>query len=69
MTWIWNLKENWQSLLVVAEVSAKPIAWELAREGCDVAICARNADALELASREIAADTARDIYPIECDTY
>lgn len=46
----------------------KAIAWELAREGCDVAICARNADALELASQEISADTDRDIYPIECDT-
>ncbi len=46
----------------------KAIAWELAREGCDVALCARNADALEEAAQEIAADTGRSIYPIACDT-
>lgn len=46
----------------------KAIAWELAREGCDVAICARNADQLQETAKEIAEDTGRDIYPIECDT-
>ncbi len=46
----------------------KAIAWELAREGCDVAICARNANALQATSREIAEDTGRNIYPIECNT-
>ena len=46
----------------------KAIAWELAREGCNVAICARNVDAMEATSREIAEDTGRDIYAIECNT-
>ena len=46
----------------------KAIAWELAREGCDVAICARNVSVLEMTSREIAEDTGRNIYSIECDT-
>ena len=46
----------------------KAIAWELAREGCDVAICARNADQLQETAKEVAEDTGRDIYPIECDT-
>ena len=46
----------------------KAIAWELAREGCDVAICARNVDALEEAGSEIAADTGQDVYSIECNT-
>ena len=46
----------------------KAIAWELAREGCDVAICARNADPLQATADEIANDTGRDIYPIECNT-
>lgn len=46
----------------------KAIAWELAREGCDVVICARNAEPLQATAKEIAADTGRNIYPIECDT-
>ena len=46
----------------------KAIAWELAREGCDVAICARNVDALEEAGSEIAAHTGQDVYSIECNT-
>ena len=46
----------------------KAIAWELAREGCNVAICARNVDALEATAKEIAADTGRDIFAIECNT-
>ena len=46
----------------------KAIAWELAREGCDIAICARNTDTLQATASEIATDTGRDIYPIECDT-
>ena len=46
----------------------KAIAWELAREGCDVAICARNPDALNETAREIADDTQRDVYPIVCNT-
>ncbi|MYA58930.1 MAG: SDR family NAD(P)-dependent oxidoreductase [Chloroflexi bacterium] len=46
----------------------KAIAWELAREGCEVAICARNADALQATADEIADDTGRDVYAIECNT-
>ena len=46
----------------------KAIAWELAREGCNVAICARNPETLHETAKQIAEDTQRDIYPIECDT-
>ncbi len=46
----------------------KAIAWELAREGCDVAICARSFDPLQATADEVAADTNQNIYPIECDT-
>ena len=46
----------------------KAIAWELAREGCDVAICARNMTALEATANEIAADTGRQVVSIEADT-
>ncbi len=46
----------------------KAIARELAREGCDVAICSRNIEPLQATADEIASDTGRSIYPIECDT-
>ena len=46
----------------------KAIAWELAREGCSVAICARNMPALEKTAEEIGKDTGREIVPIEADT-
>lgn len=46
----------------------KAIAWELAREGCNVAICARNMSALEATANEITADTGRQVVPIEADT-
>ncbi len=46
----------------------KAIAWELAREGCKVAICARNADTLEASRVEIAEATGAEIYALTCDT-
>jgi NAD(P)-dependent dehydrogenase (short-subunit alcohol dehydrogenase family) len=45
----------------------KAIARELAREGADVAIVARNKDRLEAAARELAAETGRRIVPISAD--
>lgn len=46
----------------------KAIARELAMEGVDVAIAARNPARLEAAAREIAEDTGRLIVPITVDT-
>ncbi len=46
----------------------KAIAWELAREGCDVAICSRSLPELQAAADEIAHDTGRKIYAIAADT-
>lgn len=46
----------------------KAIAWELAREGCDLALAARNADALSATANEIASDTGRSVYPKVVDT-
>lgn len=46
----------------------KAIAWELAREGCDVVICARSLPQLQDASIQIANDTKRKIIPIQADT-
>ena len=46
----------------------KAIARELAREGVDVAIAARNMEALEATARELAGETGRRIVPLQADT-
>ena len=46
----------------------KAIARALAREGCDVAICARSREPLEATARELASDTGRRVVPITGDT-
>ncbi len=45
----------------------KAIALELAREGADVAICARTREALEAAAKEIEQETGRRAVPIVAD--
>jgi len=45
----------------------KAVAWELAREGARVAICARGKDALRAAAREIAEDTRGKVFPVAAD--
>ena len=45
----------------------KAIARELAREGVDVAIVARNKGDLEATARELAAETNRRIVPLAAD--
>lgn len=46
----------------------KAIAWELAREGVDVAVVARHIEALRETAEEIAGATGRTIVPIIADT-
>src|SRR5579885_3058153 len=46
----------------------KAIARQLAREGCDVAICARSEGPLREAADELAKETGRKIVPIAGDT-
>jgi NAD(P)-dependent dehydrogenase (short-subunit alcohol dehydrogenase family) len=46
----------------------KAIAQELAREGADVAICARSRDALDGSAKDIANATGRRIIPVVADT-
>jgi NAD(P)-dependent dehydrogenase (short-subunit alcohol dehydrogenase family) len=46
----------------------KAIARELAREGVDIVIAARNTAALEATARELEAETGRRITPIQTDT-
>src|SRR5258705_3743495 len=45
----------------------KAIARELAREGVDVAVVARNKADLEATARELAAETNRRIFPLAAD--
>ena len=46
----------------------KAIARELAREGVDVAVVARNREALEATAQELAGETGRRFVPIAADT-
>src|SRR5262245_54876107 len=46
----------------------RAIAEELAREGADVAICARSRQALEEAAAAVAKTTGRRILPVVADT-
>ena len=46
----------------------KAVARELAREGVDVAIAARDKQVLEAAAKELAEETGRKIVPIQVDT-
>ena len=46
----------------------KATAWELAREGCDIAIAARNAETLAATAGEIASATGRTVHPVVVDT-
>lgn len=45
----------------------KAIAFELAREGVDLAIAARNAERLQSTAAEISSATGRRVYPLVCD--
>ncbi len=45
----------------------KAIAWELAREGADVAICARGREQLRQTAEEIAQDTGRRVLAVVAD--
>lgn len=64
-----DLKLQGKTALVTgaSEGIGKAIALGLAREGVDVAICARRAENLEAAAKEIAAATGRKIVPIAAD--
>lgn len=45
----------------------KVIARELGKEGVDVAICARNSEALEITAKELTLETGRKFLPISAD--
>ncbi|MBB6305890.1 SDR family NAD(P)-dependent oxidoreductase [Xanthobacter tagetidis] len=50
-----------------SEGIGKAIAWGLAKEGVDVAICSRRLDKLEAAAKEISDATGRKVIPIAAD--
>src|SRR3954449_12697805 len=64
-----DLQLNGKTALVTggSEGIGKGITLALAKEGVDVAICARRKDVLEAAAKEIAKETGRKIVPITCD--
>src|SRR3954469_17731426 len=64
-----DLKLKGKTALVTggSEGIGKGIALALAKEGVDVAICARRMEPLEAAAKEIAKETGRKIVPITCD--
>jgi 3-oxoacyl-[acyl-carrier protein] reductase len=45
----------------------KAVAWEFAREGAHVAICARGEEVLSATALEIAADTGGEVFPVVAD--
>jgi NAD(P)-dependent dehydrogenase (short-subunit alcohol dehydrogenase family) len=64
-----DLQLNGKTALVTggSEGIGKGITRALAKEGVDVAICARRKDVLEAAAQEIAKETGRKIIPIPAD--
>jgi 3-oxoacyl-[acyl-carrier protein] reductase len=64
-----DLKLNGKTALVTggSEGIGKGIALALAKEGVDVAICARRKEPLEATAKEIAGATGRKIVPIPAD--
>ncbi len=64
-----ELKSSGRPRLVTggSEGIGKGIALALAKEGVDVAICARRKEPLEAAAKEIAGETGRKIVPIPAD--
>ena len=64
-----DLKLKGKTALVTggSEGIGKGIAIALAKEGVDVAICARSKDKLEVAAKEIAKETGRKIVPIAAE--
>ena len=60
-----DLKLKGKTALVTggSEGIGKAIALGLAREGVDIAICARRPDALDAAAEEITSATAAENYP------
>ena len=64
-----DLQMNGKTALVTGGSAGigKAIAFALAREGVDIAICARRKDPLETAASQIARETNRKIVPIPAD--
>jgi 3-oxoacyl-[acyl-carrier protein] reductase len=62
-----GLKDKVALVTAASRGLGKAVAWEFAREGAHVAICARGKDVLRATAREIAVDTWGEIFPIVAD--
>jgi 3-oxoacyl-[acyl-carrier protein] reductase len=62
-----GLKEKVALVTAASRGLGKAVAWEFAREGAHVAICARREDVLRATALEIAMDTEGEVFPIVAD--
>jgi len=62
-----GLKNKTALVTAASKGLGKAIAKELVREGCKVAICARNSDSLKTAHEDIRGDTGEDVLTIKAD--
>ena len=62
-----GLKDRVALVAAASRGLGKAAAWELAREGARVAICARGEDALRAAAAEISSDTGSKVFPVVAD--
>jgi len=62
-----GLKDKVALVAAASRGLGKAVAWELAREGARVAICARGEGALRSATTEIAEDTGAEVFPVAAD--
>ena len=62
-----GLKGNVALVAAASQGIGRASAWALAREGCLVAVCARNAGPLRETARAIHEDTGADVLPVPAD--
>jgi len=62
-----GLKDKAALVAAASRGLGKAVAWELAREGARVAVCARGEDALRTAATEIAMKTGAEVFAVPAD--
>jgi 3-oxoacyl-[acyl-carrier protein] reductase len=62
-----GLKDKVALVAASSKGLGKAVAWQLAREGAKLVICARNKESLENTADEILLDTGRTVFPLAID--